>query len=378
MLFDEKETLLAIKEGKELKEFVYENYEWEKEPSVWPTRLMVLATLTYHGKDAYLEIPESAWTPRTAKMAVEANFRAIDVIPEHLKCYCSKVFTEQYLKQSRRTIKEYMDIFHKQPEMFQNSCIGYNPGLSKNKEERMRRITQKINAYRTTAPKPEIGNYELSFEGDEDFSNPEEMTPNKFLNLPAEEQTESLLRAMLDMDIKFPQDFLKTLIMPLRNASYYKRIENQELSEYWNAKILPYLDKEFCIFISEKHPEAAISFPMYLTPKAVQMFWDKEKEKSTPKDMTKWFISFPEHLLNDTMLPDIAVNQMAMHHAPRLLKGSKEAKQFLLKMPNAVLSLPEYQTPGFLLLDGVVLNKKTVEKIANEAFREKVKIALNI
>ena len=378
MRFDEKEALLQIKEGKKLEEFSYNDYEWAKEPMHWPTRLMILAALTYHGKKAYLEIPKNGWTQRAAKMAVTADYHAISVIPDELKQHCAKAFTEHYLKQDRKGLDEYKRVFKEQTDIFRNACIGYNPGLSDNKNEFLIRLSKKNMKQKVAAPKAEIGNYGLDFNGDEEFYSEAEMTPDKFLSLPTQAQTKELLLALLNSDMDFPGDFIKKISIPRRNAMYYEKAGDHETAEYWKSKILLYLDKDLCMLIADKHPEAALSATPYLTADAVQRFWDRKKETCSPKEMTVWFLKFPESVLNESMRSEVMVNRAVLKHAPNLFKGSDEARKHLLRSPNDVLYLPEYQTPGFILLDGVNLNKSSVELIENESFREKVKIALNI
>ena len=94
--------------------------------------------------------------------------------------------------------------------------------------------------------------------------------------------------------------------------------------------------------------------------------------------MTAWFLKFPPELLDESMRPDLYVNWQVLKYAPDIFLGSEEARHYLLRSPNDVLKLPEYQSAGILLLDGVRLNNESLNLIANEKFREKVRLALNI
>lgn len=379
MKFNEKEALLQIRdEGKKLSEFHLEDYEWEQQPKHWPTRLMVLAALTHHGVDAYLEVPEKEWTQRTAKMAVTANYRAISAIPDALKQHCVIPFTNHYLKQDRASMIEYKALFRQQSDIFRSSCISFNPGLSDDKNDMMRRYENKKLKVNIMAPKKDIGNYVLDFTDDEEFSSVNELTPERFLSLPTKEQTEEKLRLLLQSDMDFPGDFIKKISIPRRNAMYYEKLGDMETANYWKGKILPYLNKELCLLIAEKHPEAALSAAPYLTKEAIKAFWERKKESCSGKELALWFVRFPEDMLDAEMIKDIPTSRAVLSHAPSLYKDTEEAKKHLLRNPNDVLYLPQYQTPGFLLLDGVNLNKQTVEMIENENFREKTKIALNL
>lgn len=379
MRFNEKEALLQIKnEGKKLQEFRLEDYEWEQEPKSWPTRLMVLAALTYHGVDAYLEVPQTEWTQRTVKMAVTINYHAINAIPEIWKPHCVMAFTGHYLKQDRASMAEYKSVFRQQSDAFRSSCISFNPGLSDDRKDMMRRYENKKLKTNVVAPKKDTGNYVLDFTDDEEFSSVNELTPEHFLSLPVAEQTEEKLRLLLQSDMDFPGDFIKKLSIPRRNAVFYEKTGDIETSNYWKAKILPYLNKEICLLIASAHPEAALSATPYLTKEAVKAFWDRKKCICSGKELAVWFMKFPEEVLDESMIKDIPTSRGVLNHAPTLYKGTEEAKKHLLRNPNDVLYLPDYQTPGYILLDGVNLNHQTVELIENEKFREKVKIALNL
>lgn len=378
MKFNEKEALLQIKDGKTLKEFKKEDYDWEQEPTHWPTRLMVLAALTYQKEMSYTEIPENEWTQRAAKMAVTSDYKAILFVPDQLKQHCVIPFANHYLKQDRLSMPEYKKVFRQQTEIFQISCISFNPGISDDRDDMMRRYNKKILKQPVMIPKKETGNYELDFTGDEEFSSKDELTPYSFLSLPVTMQTEEKLMKLVDSDLDFPGDFIKKLLIPRRNAMFYANEGDIETSEYWKKKIIPYLNKEICETIAEKHPEGALATTPYLQKESVKKFWERKKEICSAKEMTEWFLKFPAEMLDEDMRKDIVVNRMVLKHAPEIMKGSDEAKRHLLRNPNDVLYLPEYQTPGFLLLDGVKLDKQTVEMISNESFREKVKIALNI
>lgn len=149
-------------------------------------------------------------------------------------------------------------------------------------------------------------------------------------------------------------------------------------AEFWKGRLIPYLNREVCLYIASVHPEGSIKTPMYLAKESVADFWIRKKENCSDKEMTVWFLKFPKEFLTEDMKEDICVTWQALRHAPEIFVGSEEAKKYLLRHPNDALQLPEYQTPGILLLDGVRLDSKTVEMIKNEKFREKVKLALNI
>lgn len=376
--FDEYEALKEIKEGKLLSAFKIEDYEWDegKTPTIWPTRLMVLATLTYHGNTAYMEIPVNCWTTRAAKMAVALDYHAIAVIPDKYKAPCAQAFVDFYLKQTRKEMPEYLALLRNQPDVFQLACARINPGLSKTPVVTFR--PGKNLARSMPLPPKMTAEFKLDFAGDDDFSDEDELTPENFLILPVEKQTQEKLEQLLEEDINFPDDFLKRLSIPLRNSRYYEVHGDVQTAGFWKARILPYLSREMCQHIAMLHPEAAIETPLYLTKECVMAFWNRKKEECSDRDMTVWFLKFPKEYLDVSMKEDIYVTWQALKHAPEIFLGSEEAKHYLLKHPNDVLQLPEYQTPGILLLDGVRLNTKTLQLIENEKFREKVKLALNI
>lgn len=376
--FDEYTALTEIKDGKLLAEFKVEDYEWEdgKEPTIWPTRLMVLATLTYHGKNAYMEIPNTCWTARAAKMAVTADYHAIDVIPETYKTPCAAAFVDAYLKQTRKEMPEYLAMLRKQPDVFQLACARINPGLSKTPINTWR----PSNNMARSMPLPTKlgGEFALNFSGDEELAEDDELTPDNFLTLPIEEQTSELLDKLLELQEDFPDDFILRLSIPLRNSRYFAAQGNMEMSEFWKSRIIPYLNRDICIKIATMHPEAAIKTPLYLTKEMVMNFWNKKKETCSDRELSAWFLKFPKDYLSPEMKDDLYVTWQVLRHAPEIFVGTDEARRYLLKHPNDVLQLPEYQTPGILLLDGVRLNPKTLDMIKNEKFREKVRLALNI
>lgn len=379
MKFDEYTAIKEISEGKKLNEFQAESYEWNegKFPTIWPTRLMVLAALTYHGADAYLEIPEHCWTARAAKMAVRANYRAIKRIPDPYKNSCAVEFVSHYLIQTRAELKDYYQVLQEQPEMFQLACGRLNPGLSKNPQAYQSRRTKNMSR---SMPLPPMvgGNFGLNFAGDEEYSDQDELTPENFLTMPVEKQSKDRLVRLLELDVDFPPDFIKRLSIPNRNAAYYRSLGEMAAAVFWEKKIIPYLNREVCERIAFAHPEASLETPAYLSKEGVKNFWDRKKESCTDRELTQWFLKFPLEVLDESMREDLYVTNQVLKKAPAIFLGSDEARRYLMQHPNDVLRLPEYQTPGILLLDGVHLTPQTLGLIANERFREKVRLALRI
>lgn len=378
--FDEYKALEEIRDGKLLCDFHIEDYDWDegKEPVMWPTRLMVLATLTYHGKDAYMEIPEHCWTARAAKMAMQEDYHAIEYIPPLYKSYCAKQFTDYYLKNTRKELVEYLDVLRKQPEEFQLACARINPGLSTGKIPILLKNRSKNIARSMPLPPKAPEEFTVDLSEDEEYATEDELTPEAFLLLPVEKQTKERLYLTLDQDLDFPEDFIKRLSIPNRNAVYYSKQGKSDNVAFWKEKIIPYLNKEVCLDIAKKHPEASIKTPVYLDKESVLQFWNRKKTQCSSREMTAWFLKFPPELLDESMRPDLYVNWQVLKYAPDIFLGSEEARHYLLRSPNDVLKLPEYQSAGILLLDGVRLNNESLNLIANEKFREKVRLALNI
>ena len=79
---------------------------------------------------------------------------------------------------------------------------------------------------------------------DEEYATEDELTPEAFLLLPVEKQTKERLYLTLDQDLDFPEDFIKRLSIPNRNAVYYSKQGKSDNVAFWKEKIIPYLNKK--------------------------------------------------------------------------------------------------------------------------------------
>ena len=175
-----------------------------------------------------------------------------------------------------------------------------------------------------------------------------------------------------------PFDFIKQISIPNRNAAFYAKKGNQALADFWKSKIILYLNLDICKEIAIKHPEASIATPAYLDKNAVMAFWNWKKESVSKQEMTKYFLQFPETVLDASMADDLVISEDVLNHAPNILKDTEYCRKFLSRNPAAILRHPELQPPARILAFGVPLNSKTISSIADEDFRERLALALRI
>ncbi|MCD8083851.1 MAG: hypothetical protein LUE86_10175 [Clostridiales bacterium] len=387
MRFDELIALQEIRNGKKLADFHKEDYEWEDgEYFDLPTVLMVLAALTYNKENGYMEVPENEWSDRAAILAVSKNFKALNRIPDASKPKAIAAMIEASGKVTRKDLPQFLSILNEQPISVLQKCLKQSPDMERFLNEENRRAMprkQEPGKQKMTPPAERMDTappsaFSIDFASDPEFSDPDEVTVDMFLSLPAAEQTKKRLDALLASDEDLPGNFIKRLSIPNRNAVFYTKTGDMEKAAFWKAKIIPYLGLDICKEIAFKHPEASIETKMYLSKEGVAAFWKRKRQTASKLAMTQFFLAFPETTLDVSMAYDIVLSCEVLEHAPSVLKSSEAARKYFNRNPADILRLPAYQTPGKLLACGVPLNKKNLNRIVDEDFREKVAVALNI
>lgn len=375
----ELEALYKIRDGEALRNVVKDG---EK-----PTRLMVLAVLTHHKERGWQEIPAEEWTDWAAALATSKNFRALKGIPEEKKIRIIPAIVEASGTITRKELDEFIDVINQQPAPVLEKMIRRSRDMERfirpevfaklnapgpSKVGGMQKKTDRI------SPEYEKDMFLMDFSGLEEFSDPDELTPEAFLSLSSKEQTREKLNALLESDHDFPGDFIRRLSIPNRNAAFYKKEGDESLFQYWKSRIIPYLDLETCRMIAGLHPEGSTGTPFYLTKDAVTAFWNKKRQLCTKRQMTDYFLSFPQEVLSPFMEPDLISGKDVLLHAPMVLKGTELARKHFNRHPADILDASEYQTPERVIAYGVPLNSRTIRKIADPELREKVAVALGI
>lgn len=384
MEFDELSLIKEIADGRKLDSFKKEDYNLP-EGTVFPTQLMILAALSWHGKEGYLEVPDDSFSERAAFLAVQKNFRALNRIPDERKAKLTPALLEAAGKIHRNELGEFLSVLEAQsPDVLKRmtrrsaDILRFLPPEKRKEIERQKEMQKKGQLKAENMPKQEENSFAYGFEYEEEFSNPDETTSQMFLLLPVKEQTKDRLDALTDKEEDLPWDFIKRISIPNRNAAFYIKEGNQNLAEFWKARIIPYLNLEVCREIAAKHPESSIATPAYLDKKAVKAFWERKKDMVTKAEMTRYFLKFPEEMLDPSMSEDLVLSEKVLSHAPKLLKDTDYCRKFLSRNPAAVLRIPELQTPPRILAFGVPLNSRTIQSVKDIAFREKLAMALRI
>ena len=204
-------------------------------------------------------------------------------------------------------------------------------------------------------------------------------TVDSFFSKPAAERTKEELMLFVMSKDRLPNNFIKRLIQPLRNEHMYRQQGDNEKADMFKKEILPYINKDLCLMIAEKHPEASIDTPSFLTEEAVHRFMKEVKAQGSDKMTRYFFNAFPEKFLTKEMLDDVVIDFNTLNHAPDVLYDSEPANRLLNRYPFRVMELPEqYQTEERIMRQTVVLNESTIRQIKNKELRENVRLALNI
>jgi hypothetical protein len=380
---DEISILKEIKEGKELNNFTNDEI----------TPYMVLAAVTYH-ENGYKEIPDGKWNKRAARIAVMHNFTAMTYIPEAYKIVCHREFAMAANKLSKNTLDSYSEIFNSQDDAFIKHVINDNPGArrfllpqaAKNIPHSSGPSVKAAQNDSSSAKNVSLDNIcsmsplnAYNFTDDPEISSPDENGPERYLALPIQDQTEERLDYLLDQDDLFPDNFIKRFTISNRNEAHYEKKGNTVQAQYWKDKVNPIVTRQMIEKIASMHPEAAICTPGYLSKEPVINFWNK-KRSVLPKDLLqRYFMKFPEKVIDISMANDITITWEALAHAPSIFLNSDYAKRYISRNPADILRLPEcYQNEKNIISDGVPIKTGTLPLIKNEDLRNKVAIALNI
>lgn len=386
---DDIKTLKDIRNGKKLSEFDIEI-----------TPLMALAALD--SRDAYKEIPDTLKNRRFAKMAVNKNFRNVNLVPEKDRIHCGKVFAMWGRQLTRKDLEDYISVLNEQSPAFIKNVIRQDPSLvrfvKKNKKSDTEGHEPKGQdtymtsvhavALGTSKKKPasehfyvdqdEFSSYD--FANDEELGSIDELNPEAYLARPVKLQTKEDLDELLTLPDKFPPDFIYRLQMPYKNAAFYEAHQEPDKAAEWKSRQIPWLNRQVCEQIAQMHPEASVKTPAYLKPEYVQNFWDWAKGSEYSKQMlTEYFLLFPPEMLTSDMLSDIEIDWRVLRHVPDMLHGSEQARIYLNKHPNDVFRLPEeYQTLTKLIADGTTLSAATIPQIKNETMRSLIAAAMGL
>jgi hypothetical protein len=343
------------------------------------TKLMSFAAVTYH-PDGYNEIRPEHWSKMLAKHAVKKNYHALSVIPQMFRMNCVDEFVAAGARLDRKNIKDWQNIFNNQEPDFIRACIHVNSSDIKFlTDENKSYATRKTGLKPDPVPKRRIPDFEENVK--QDFipilNIKSSADASSFLAAPLSEKTEERFRKLMDSDELLPPNFLKELLIPNRNAAFYHKFNDEARSEHWKKQILPYLSKDLCAELANKHAEAAISTQAFLSEEGVDALF-KKVHGNAPLQK-KYFCMMPVDKLKIAYLDGAQIDLQILQHAPALFAGTNYAYQYLVRHPYDILNLPgAYQTSGLLLKDGVKLNSRTVHNIEDHALREKVCLALNI
>ena len=389
VIFNELEALKEIRDGKKLSEFNAQDYIREDGSPVYlPTHLMILCALHWHKTGGYKEVPDGRWSDRAAAEAVTADYHAMSVIPEERKMRIARTIAETASTVKRDGLKEYMAVLNGESDNMIRRYIKHAPWIAnlltpEKRNSLVRNTSQGTPASGASSQNerdfPVISeNYRVLFSSAAELSAPNEVSAAEFLSLPVEEQTKERLESALQSEEDFPEDFIKRLSVPNRNAAFYTKHGDTQKAEYWKSRIIPYLNRAVCEDIADRHPEGSIATKPYLSKEAVRRFWDKKKEHVSKAQMAGWFMKFPKEFLDADMAEDMQLSREVLEYAPELLKDTDAARKHLNRRPFDVLYLPDYQTEQRILAGGVPLNSRTINMVQDELLKEKICVALGI
>lgn len=373
----ELEALRLIDGGASLSEFSFY------------TRFMSFAAVT-HRRTGWQEVDVKNFSKKLLKTAVEKDFHALSVVDkiedpklaDGFRGACVKSFTDALDKCDRSMVPEWEGILNRQPDEFIVKAIKERPYVVRHlhnpmTEERMQEIakTAAENQYKKGLKKPEELSIHKEFNQDL-IVNQKAM---EFFTLPITERTQKRLERIINSKQLLPDKFLKLLLLPMRNAFFYKKKGLVEQAAMAEKEKLPFVTVPACKKIAEIHPEAAIEIPELLTPEYVHKFMIRLNKHASEDIFREYFMKFPKEMLTEDMTDGIKITREMLIYAPNAFAQSEKADKYFRKKPSEILWMPEeYQTAKRLLQDGVVITQNKLQYIKNPEMREKIKIALNI
>ena len=388
----EEDALLKIKEGALLSSFTADgkiplrsvNDDGSPRYFTGVTPLMSFAAITYH-KEGYKEILDEHWSKALAKYAVKKDYNAVSFIPLQLRPATAQMFDKQRQRLDRTALTQWVAVLNEQSDDFIRAVVTVCPQNiryvdEKRKKDIERTVKLKPNM---TAPKkkpapapvlqtkPQNKQVTILYHG----NHRQIITAEEFLAMNKRDQQESMLDALVRNDKLLPDDFLKVLLLPLRNASFYRKRGDMQRAEEWKKKALPYITKEKVLWIADVHAEAAITTPVYLTSQGVDKLFQKIDDN--PNLRKEYFLKIPEKFLKKEYLHDIYPSTDTFAHAPSLYKDSQEFYKYIIRHPAEILKLPDYQTAGLLLKDGVYLDRRNIKNVKDPMLQYKLALALN-
>lgn len=381
----ELEALQLIKEGHTLNEF--SGY----------TRLMSFAAVTYH-QNGFMEIDENKWGIRLAKWAVERDYHALIFLPirdkeeGNTRKACVTEFVNHYDVLTRKELPDFLEILNSQDNDFIQKAVYLKPSLVNYiqfpTETIQRKASQTVRNAVKQARKPNeepFGipktDYVLIYEN----KNSIQYLINNFC-YKKEIQTYDNLKKIIESNYILPDDFIESLINPLKLSIIYKKKGYIRQAEYMKAKVIPFINQEIIQKIAILHPEASIKTPWLIKDEYVRTFWDNIIRPKDNKSLaTQYFLKFNEKHLTEDMLYDIDINIDTLNHAPQLISTcdnediQNEVQKYISTHPYEIFRMEEeYQTAKRLLANGVTITNRNIHFIKNEELRDKIKIALNI
>ena len=373
---DEMNAICLIRDGADIKDFNF------------PSTLMLFAAVNYQ-KDGWKFVPsDERWGKRLAKLAVSKDYRAMKQIPEILQTACITEFAESESKQSRKTIGEWVSVFKGLKPDLIKKILKVRPSLKKyldkdtlmEKQLNVDNIKQKApkEPIRITIKKEEdefkVIGVDKALGGEIDTG----ISGEEFLALPVKEKTEELLDKIVNSSRELPENFIKSLIIPNRNAYFFKEKGDMKRYEIEKAQILPYIGQNKCKEIAKKHPEASLETPQFLDKAAVKLFWDNICQQ-TPDKMKYYYMKLPAEMIDKEMAEKMKLDSDIINHTPEIFKDEELVSKYLEKYPFEVMYMPEqYQLLKYLIKDGVNLNIRSIRYIKNKDLRKKIQIALKI
>ncbi len=370
---NELNAIKEIKNGKHLNEFDLAEI----------TTLMKIAALCNH-KDGIKEVNEIGWDKASARLAVSRDFRNIKIIPKEYEVFCAPELAEWAKQLSMSDVKDYtaimnnyIDVDTKQRVVRSNpSCRRFfltDKFISKANYRNKTRSNTNTKIKQATTTNSMLDFSIISGEN-EVFT----LDPTDFLRADIEDKTSEWLTALLDTNTLFPEYFLEALLLPNKRYAAALKSGHEKSAQAYLSQKISYLDKAVCLHIAELHPEAAITYPTFLTREGIKKFWENKKNILSKTQMTYYFLHFPAELLDLSMAEDIIVSLDVLNHAPELFAGTDIAFKFISRNPRSIFDADErFQLEGLLLSGTIILDKDNVEKIKNDELRSKIKLAFN-
>ena len=353
------------------------------------TKLMTFTAVTSR-KEGWREIPANQFGKLLSKLAVKQDYRAISRIPEELTLFTVYEFVMAKQNLGREELPVWVKLFNMQSSEFITKCVKLLPSCMQyvDDEKKTHSLTMMANARIENSfkvnPQIEDPDEPKTIQNSDSYSlvfDDEEITPSTFFMLPAEERTPKALEKLVQSREFLPDNFIEQLILPGRNAIYLKRAGDMESAMASAKEMLPYVTKDLCMKIAYFHPEASIKTPSFLSEEGVRNFMTYLKNKNFAPDIRAYyFLKFPEKYLKLEDTEGLRPSKALLMHAPNILKNSEIANAYLGRYPYEVFTLPmQYQNVNTVLRVGAnALNERNINKIQNEEFRKKLKLALNL